>query len=77
VSSEPDRSRAMFYFAYELLDYGRRGVGRKKVVLAGTLVSEGLVCATLRRDAAPRSRHLMVGGASYLAFLVAAVFAVI
>jgi hypothetical protein len=67
----------MFHFAYKLLDYGRRGVGQKRVVLAGTLVSGGLVCATLRRDAAPRCWHLMVGGASYLAFLLAAVFAVV
>ena len=77
MSSEPDRSRAMFYFASELLDYGRRDVGRQKVLLAGALVSGGLVCATLRRDAAFRCWHLTVGGDFYLAFLVAAVFAVV
>jgi cation:H+ antiporter len=41
------------------------------------LVSGSLVYGTLRRDAALRSWHLMVGGVFYLAFLVAAVFAVI
>jgi hypothetical protein len=51
VNSKHDRSRAMFYFASELLDYGRRDVGRRKVLLAGALVSGGLVCAT-RRSAA-------------------------
>ena len=40
------------------------------------LLSGGLVYAALRRDAALHSWHLMVGGAFYLAFLVAAVFAV-
>ena len=54
MSSEHDRSRAMFYFASELLDYGRRDVGRQKVLLARALVSGGLVCATLRRDAHAR-----------------------
>ncbi|HEX6711366.1 MAG TPA: hypothetical protein VF068_13630 [Rubrobacter sp.] len=44
----------MFYFASELLDYGRRDIGRQKVLLAGALVSGGLVCATLRRDAQAR-----------------------
>jgi hypothetical protein len=67
----------MFYFASELLDYGRRDVGRQKVVLAVVLVSGALVYATLRRDAALRSWHLMVGWVFYLAFLVAAVFAII
>jgi len=41
------------------------------------LVSCGLIYVTLRRDATLRSWHLMVGGVFYLAFLVAAVFAVI
>ena len=41
------------------------------------LVSGGSVYAALRRDAALHSWHLMVGGVFYLAFLVAAVFAVI
>ncbi len=41
------------------------------------LVSGGLIYAVLRRDAALHSWHLMVGGVFYLAFLVAAVFAVI
>src|SRR3712207_756852 len=41
------------------------------------LVSRGLIYLTLRRDAALHSLHLMAGGVFYLAFLVAAVFAVI
>ena len=41
------------------------------------LVSAGFVYAMLRRDAALHSWHLMVGGVFYLAFLVAAVFALI
>jgi cation:H+ antiporter len=41
------------------------------------LVSGGLIYLTLRRDAALHSWHLMVGGVFYLAFFVAAVFAVI
>jgi cation:H+ antiporter len=41
------------------------------------LVSGGFVYVTLRRDAALHSWHLMVGGVFYLAFLVAAVIAVI
>ncbi len=40
------------------------------------LASGGLIYAVLRRDAALHSWHLMVGGVFYLAFLVAAVFAV-
>jgi cation:H+ antiporter len=41
------------------------------------LLSGGLIYLVLRRDAALHSWHLMVGGVFYLAFLVAAVFAVI
>jgi cation:H+ antiporter len=41
------------------------------------LVSGGLIYAMLRRDATLHSWHLMAGGVFYLAFLVAAVFAVI
>jgi cation:H+ antiporter len=41
------------------------------------LVSGGFVYVVLRRDAALHSWHLMVGGVFYLAFLVAAVFAVV
>jgi cation:H+ antiporter len=41
------------------------------------LLSGGLIYAVLRRDAALHSWHLMVGGVFYLAFLVAAVIAVI
>ena len=41
------------------------------------LASGGIIYVVLRRDAALHSWHLMVGGVFYLAFLVAAVFAVI
>ena len=41
------------------------------------LLSGGLIYAVLRRDAALHSWHLMVGGVFYLAFLVAAVIAVL
>ncbi|HLL39625.1 MAG TPA: hypothetical protein VK357_08145, partial [Rubrobacteraceae bacterium] len=41
------------------------------------LLSGGLIYMVLRRDAALHSWHLMVGGVFYLAFLVAAVIAVI
>ena len=41
------------------------------------LLSGGYVYLMLRRDAALRSWHLMVGGVFYLAFLVAAVIAVV
>jgi cation:H+ antiporter len=41
------------------------------------LVSGGLIYLTLRRNAAFHSWHLMAGGVFYLAFLVAAVFAVL
>jgi cation:H+ antiporter len=41
------------------------------------LLSGGLICAMLWRGAALHSWHLMVSGVFYLAFFVAAVFAVI
>jgi cation:H+ antiporter len=41
------------------------------------LVSGGIIYMGLRRNAALHSWHLMIGGVFYLAFLVAAVFAVI
>ncbi|HZA44968.1 MAG TPA: hypothetical protein VE568_06655, partial [Rubrobacter sp.] len=41
------------------------------------LVSGGFIYIVLRREGALHSWHLMAGGVFYLAFLVAAVFAVI
>lgn len=41
------------------------------------LVSGGFIYVMLKRDAALHSWHLMVGGVFYLAFLVAAMFAVV
>jgi hypothetical protein len=41
------------------------------------VVSGGPICAMLRRGAALHSWHQMVSGVFYLAFFVAAVFAVI
>jgi cation:H+ antiporter len=41
------------------------------------LVSGGFIYMVLRRDGALHAWHLMVGGVFYLAFLVAAVFAVL